>query len=207
MSALTGRVIAVLPGIAPSRAVVGRTAPVAARVGGQPSVSAAMGGQAPVFSSVGGELNLDVDAVHWRGAWVPGTDYHLHDLVTHADRLWVATTPTASTAFEATAWTEIGAIHTAAGTLQAADPQVLSDLVTRRYFEAHTGGAGGTIAYRHTQSTADEVWVIKHGLTFNPNVTAVDSTGREVIGEVDYPDADTVVLTFSASLGGEAYCS
>jgi hypothetical protein len=61
-------------------------------------------------------------------------------------------------------------------------------------------------AYRHVQATAATVWSIAHTLPFRPNVTTVDSSGREMIpGLVEYPDAVHVRLTFSAAVGGEAY--
>jgi hypothetical protein len=64
------------------------------------------------------------------------------------------------------------------------------------------------VAYRHVQASAATTWSITHGLAFRPNVSAVDSTGREVWpGAVDYPSATTVQLTFSAAVAGEAYLS
>jgi hypothetical protein len=72
------------------------------------------------------------------------------------------------------------------------------------------GPAGTTpvVAYRHVQAVADTVWSITHGLSYRPNVSAVDSTGREMWpGIVDYPSATTVQLTFSAAVAGEAYLS
>src|SRR5262245_51617450 len=64
------------------------------------------------------------------------------------------------------------------------------------------------VAYRYTQASAAPVWSIIHNLPFRPQVTAVDSTGREITpGDVSYPDAVTVQLTFSAAVGGEAYLS
>jgi hypothetical protein len=66
----------------------------------------------------------------------------------------------------------------------------------------------GVLGYRHVQATATTVWTIAHNLPFRPNVAAVDSTGREMWpGALDYPDAVTVQLTFSAAVGGEAYLS
>lgn len=63
-------------------------------------------------------------------------------------------------------------------------------------------------AYRHVQATAATVWDIVHNLSFRPNVTAVDSTGREMVpGLVEYPAATSMRLTFSAAVGGEAYLS
>jgi hypothetical protein len=67
-------------------------------------------------------------------------------------------------------------------------------------------GDPGAGAYRYTQPTAATEWDIVHSLPFRPNVTAVDSTGREMIpGAVEYPDATSVRLTFSVAVGGEAY--
>ena len=64
------------------------------------------------------------------------------------------------------------------------------------------------LGYRHVQASAATTWSITHGLSFRPNVAAIDSTGREIWpGAVDYPDAVTVQLTFSAAVGGEAYLS
>jgi hypothetical protein len=66
----------------------------------------------------------------------------------------------------------------------------------------------GPNSYRHVQSTAATTWSITHNLSFRPNVSVVDSTGREVWpGAVDYPSATAVTLTFSAAVGGEAYLS
>jgi hypothetical protein len=71
-----------------------------------------------------------------------------------------------------------------------------------------TGGLSQTLGYRHVQATASTVWAITHPLSFWPNVSVVDSTGREVWPDtVDYPSATTVQITFSAALGGEAYLS
>lgn len=76
------------------------------------------------------------------------------------------------------------------------------------------GGSGGgglalsDVSYRHYQSTASNVWTITHNLGFRPNVTVVDSGGTEAIpGTVKYQSDSVVVLTFSASFGGEAYLS
>lgn len=69
-------------------------------------------------------------------------------------------------------------------------------------------GDPGTVAYRHIQASAATTWTIPHNLAFRPNVTAVDSTGREITpGDINYTDATHVQLTFSAAVGGEAYLS
>ena len=66
------------------------------------------------------------------------------------------------------------------------------------------GPAGGT--YTHVQSTAAAVWTITHGLGYRPNVTVVDSTGRQVEGDVVYSGSD-VIVSFSSAFAGTAYLS
>lgn len=69
-------------------------------------------------------------------------------------------------------------------------------------------GTAENAGYRHYQSTAAAVWTIIHPLAFQPNVTVVDSTGREVWpGEVEYLTSDTIRLVFSAAFGGQAFLS
>jgi len=64
------------------------------------------------------------------------------------------------------------------------------------------------LGYRHVQASAAATWSIAHGLSFRPNISAVDSTGQEIVpGAVSYPSDTTVQLTFSAAVGGEAYLS
>ena len=64
------------------------------------------------------------------------------------------------------------------------------------------------LGYRHVQASAATTWSITHGLSFRPNVAAIDSTGQEIWpGAVSYPSDTTVQLTFSAAVGGEAYLS
>jgi hypothetical protein len=63
------------------------------------------------------------------------------------------------------------------------------------------------VAVRFVQATAAAVWTIPHTLEFRPNVSVVDSSWRQVFGEVSYPDDSTVQVDFSAAFAGEAYLS
>jgi hypothetical protein len=68
--------------------------------------------------------------------------------------------------------------------------------------------AGGTSSYTHYQVSASTTWTISHPLTFQPSVVVVNSLKEQVFpGTVEYLSASTIRLTFSASLGGEAYLS
>jgi uncharacterized membrane protein len=57
----------------------------------------------------------------------------------------------------------------------------------------------------HIQDVASDVWTINHGLNRNPQVTIVDSSGSEVVGDVTHVDINTVVATFGGAFGGRAY--
>ena len=65
----------------------------------------------------------------------------------------------------------------------------------------------GQLGYVHLQNSASTVWSITHGLGFIPNITVVDSGGTVVEGSYNYPNANTVVLTFSSAFSGKAYLS
>lgn len=62
--------------------------------------------------------------------------------------------------------------------------------------------------YRHVQSAAATVWTVNHNLgKLICNVTAKDSSHRQIFGQVDFVDTNTLTITFSAATGGEAYIS
>lgn len=61
--------------------------------------------------------------------------------------------------------------------------------------------------YVHVQDAAAAVWTITHNLGYYPSVTIVDSAGSEVVGDITYPDQNTVTATFGGAFGGRAYLS
>ena len=63
------------------------------------------------------------------------------------------------------------------------------------------------LSYVHIQSTSSSTWTIVHGLPFIPGIIVVDSAGSVVEGDYSYPDANTVVATFSGGFVGKAYLS
>jgi len=64
-----------------------------------------------------------------------------------------------------------------------------------------------TVVISHTQTTAATVWTVNHGLGFIPNVTVVDSAGTVIEGSYNYPNENTIVLTFAGAFSGKAYFS
>jgi hypothetical protein len=67
-------------------------------------------------------------------------------------------------------------------------------------------GTGG-FTYVHDQGVPATIWTIFHGLGGYPNVTVVDSSGREVIGEVEYIDGSVLKVKFAAAFSGKAFLS
>lgn len=63
------------------------------------------------------------------------------------------------------------------------------------------------LAFEHIQEVASSTWNITHGLGFTPNITVVDTAGTVVEGSYNYPNANTVVLTFIGAFSGRAYLS
>jgi hypothetical protein len=63
------------------------------------------------------------------------------------------------------------------------------------------------LGYVHIQSVPSAVWNVTHGLGFTPNITVVDTAGTVVEGSYNYPNSNTVVLTFVGAFSGRAYLS
>lgn len=69
-------------------------------------------------------------------------------------------------------------------------------------------GPPGSGSYVHVQSVPATVWTVQHNLEGGyPNVTVIDSAGTRVEGDITYPAASTVVLTFTSAFSGTAYLS
>lgn len=59
--------------------------------------------------------------------------------------------------------------------------------------------------YYHTQITPEPTWVINHPLKKKPSVTITTEDNVTVLGEVEYPSLDQVIVRFSAGFSGSAY--
>lgn len=69
------------------------------------------------------------------------------------------------------------------------------------------GPIGTDLNYVHYQSIPSSSWVVAHNLNKYCSVTVVDSAGSYVIGDVYYSDINTVVISFTASFSGKAFCN
>lgn len=58
--------------------------------------------------------------------------------------------------------------------------------------------------YTHTQSLPSNEWVITHPLKKKPSVITMNENGVEMIGNVEYPSVEQVIVRFTASFSGSA---
>lgn len=63
------------------------------------------------------------------------------------------------------------------------------------------------VSYFHTQLASSSRWVITHNLSFLPNVTAFDSGGTQVEGNVIHLNTNSLSIEFSAAISGNAILS
>lgn len=69
------------------------------------------------------------------------------------------------------------------------------------------GPPGPALAYTHVQNAPSSTWTIAHGLGIYPQASVVEFGGANVEGDVSYPDANTIRITFSTAVSGYAYLS
>lgn len=59
--------------------------------------------------------------------------------------------------------------------------------------------------YIHTQAVASTTWTVTHNMGKNPSVSIIDSSGDEVLGEVNHISDNQLTITFTAAFSGVAY--
>ncbi len=66
--------------------------------------------------------------------------------------------------------------------------------------------AGQAQDFHFTQLGASDFWVIVHPRrNTKPDVRVFDTIGMETEGDVEYPDAHTVTISFTVPMAGEAF--
>lgn len=70
-----------------------------------------------------------------------------------------------------------------------------------------SGGSGGAGYYAEQFQVANTTFTVNHNLGQFPAVTFVDSAGQPIQGDVDYVNANTVTITFTAAESGWVYCN
>lgn len=64
---------------------------------------------------------------------------------------------------------------------------------------------GGDKHYTHNQSFASSTWNVNHNLAKFPSISVIDSSKNVVVGDVQYVDANNLIITFTAAFSGKAY--
>lgn len=72
--------------------------------------------------------------------------------------------------------------------------------------QGNPGAAGGSVVI-FTANDPAATWAINHNLNRLVFVTVVDSTGREVLPDVDQSDPNTVSIIFATPTSGKAVVS
>jgi len=75
----------------------------------------------------------------------------------------------------------------------------------RSRIEEAIARAGGHV---HEQESSRNVWTVRHNMGKYPSVatyTCTSGSMSRIFGDVEYPDENTVVIRFSASVSGVAY--
>jgi hypothetical protein len=68
-------------------------------------------------------------------------------------------------------------------------------------------GGDDRLSYVHTQAAPLSTWVVTHNLGFYPSVTVVDTTRREIEGDVVHDSINQATIFFSAAFSGSAFFS
>ena len=65
----------------------------------------------------------------------------------------------------------------------------------------------GLASYHYIQSVVIPVWTILHNLNKFPTIIAIDESGSEIVGDVQFIDLNSVSITFNPPTSGQAYLS
>ncbi len=77
------------------------------------------------------------------------------------------------------------------------------------FYVPSSGGGTSSFRYVYVQTLPSSTWVIVHNLNGYPNVTVVDDTPSvsQIEGDVTYPDANHVIVSFASAVAGKAFLS
>lgn len=94
---------------------------------------------------------------------------------------------------------------TTTSTAVSVNPAANSTITVLAERQGPKGDSGGS--YTHVQNTSSNVWTIGHNLGYYPSVSALDSAGTQVEGDVTWTSVNLLTITFSSAFGGVAYLS
>jgi hypothetical protein len=71
--------------------------------------------------------------------------------------------------------------------------------------EGKLSEGSGDLHYVFTQGSPSAKWEINHKLGKYPSVLVEDSANDEIEGDIEYVNANELIITFSGSFSGKAY--
>lgn len=66
---------------------------------------------------------------------------------------------------------------------------------------------GGDLTYVHDQILSSQIWTVNHNLGKYPSIMIINSAGTVAMGDVTYINENQIIVTFSATFSGKAYCN
>lgn len=69
------------------------------------------------------------------------------------------------------------------------------------------GTASAGAFFHYINGVPSMTWTINHNLGFYPSVTTIENTGDIMEGEIEYVNANTVIVHFAYAVDGDAYLS
>lgn len=73
--------------------------------------------------------------------------------------------------------------------------------------EGPPGPGDESFRYVFNQMIPASTWTVDHSLGGYPNITTVDSTDREVEGDIEYLNTQIILVHFATAISGRAYVS
>jgi len=61
--------------------------------------------------------------------------------------------------------------------------------------------------YQHDQAVASLSWNVNHELGKYPSVQIVNTSGKEIIGDIEFIDENNITVSFDIAVAGKVYCN
>jgi hypothetical protein len=84
-------------------------------------------------------------------------------------------------------------------------PTMRVELGTLAAYINSTAPGGNDLHFTYNQVFPSSQWTVQHDLGKFPSVSVADSAGSIVMGQVEYIDENSLILTFVSAFAGVAY--
>lgn len=69
------------------------------------------------------------------------------------------------------------------------------------------GPSGSDLTYVHNQDIASDTWTVNHNLGKFPTPTVVDTSGNELVSNIQHTSVNQLIVTHSVATSGKVYCN